>query len=262
MNRMTRHFLMTICMVLALICTGCSLTRLNDAFKVTALTGAEKTTVTELSYDEAGLDTKITIHTNGKSQCSVTVLPPEEGKAPYAVLTYPSDIEDYGFFAECKGGVFSVGTKDDRSFGFDSFTITIYADVKKYDMEGSFHIDADCGEHAFDTLSLNVSGAVECKLKNISAGTVRADVAGAGDIVLLGAADSIIGSITGAGELDSSALQAKTGNVTVSGAGWAKVNASDTLNVTVNGAGCIEYLGTPTVTKSISGAGAVKAVNE
>ena len=64
--------------------------------------------------------------------------------------------------------------------------------------------------------------------------------------------------MTGASQLAAKGLQAKTAEISTTGAGDAEVAVTDTLNVVITGAGKVTYTGNPTIKKQITGAGSIR----
>jgi hypothetical protein len=57
--------------------------------------------------------------------------------------------------------------------------------------------------------------------------------------------------------VDSSGLVSQEADVSVSGAGQARVDATRTLTARVTGVGSITYRGNPTVTQTVTGLGTI-----
>jgi len=64
--------------------------------------------------------------------------------------------------------------------------------------------------------------------------------------------------MTGASQLAADRLQAKTAEISTTGAGDADVAVTDMLKVAITGAGKVTYSGNPTITKQITGAGTIR----
>ncbi|MGM9625712.1 MAG: GIN domain-containing protein, partial [Eubacteriales bacterium] len=173
------------------------------------------------------------------------------------VITYPADLEKYGFYAENEGNVLRIGTQAKHQFDTDAFRITVYADVSAYRLTGGLELHADAGNTAMSALSLTVSGGADCTIENIGADEVILQVDGAADISLSGNTAFLSGTINGAADMDCVSLHAHSAALTVNGAGAAAVSVSDRLDVEINGAGSVTYLGSPAVNKTIRGAGSV-----
>jgi hypothetical protein len=108
--------------------------------------------------------------------------------------------------------------------------------------------------------ALRVSGAGRFKLHQLKGEQFDFDMAGAGELSADGTVDNLKLRISGAAKVDTSAVQAKTVDVEVDGAGDAIVRAQDSLSANVAGIGRIVYYGNPaSVEKHVSGIGSIKA---
>jgi hypothetical protein len=109
---------------------------------------------------------------------------------------------------------------------------------------------------------LDVLGTVDAKVQHLKASSFTLDLSGAGSVALDGSVDSFTAQMSGAASLQALDLHAVTAHVNMSGAGSAKVYATDTLDASLSGAGSIEYGGNPkNVHPSVSGVGTVKKLN-
>ncbi|RYE22618.1 MAG: hypothetical protein EOP51_12760 [Sphingobacteriales bacterium] len=63
------------------------------------------------------------------------------------------------------------------------------------------------------------------------------------------------------GDIKAYGLQAKTAAAAVTGAGDIQITALETLTASITGAGDIKYKGKPTVSSSITGPGSVEAAD-
>ena len=71
------------------------------------------------------------------------------------------------------------------------------------------------------------------------------NVSGAAELEMNGKVDTLDISVSGAGDIDTRELMAKNVEVSVSGAGEAKVYASESFKGRVSGVGSIDYWGNP-----------------
>ncbi|MBQ7983113.1 MAG: DUF2807 domain-containing protein [Clostridia bacterium] len=261
-KRCVRYFAgVLVCLGLLFGLCGCgSGSALSSSWRIVRLKEAVKTVTVPLSYDAAeGLTLAVDMRFTDGGKNPVTVLAPDAEEAPYAVLCYPADLEDYGFAAEAEGNVLRISAADKYQFSTDAFSVTVYADVSAYRLTGSIALQADAGGIAQQQLSLSVAGGADCDLTGIAAEAVVLAVSGAADITLAGTAQKLDAEIKGAGALDAAELSAQHAAVAIYGAGAAEVMCAQTLDAEINGAGSIVYRGNPTVTKKINGAGAVQA---
>ena len=104
-----------------------------------------------------------------------------------------------------------------------------------------------------------IRGAVKLTVKQLSAPTFALESKGAAEVTLAGNVDRLLVDMTGASQLAADGLQAKTAEISTTGAGDAEVTVTDTLNVAITGAGKVTYSGSPrAIKKQITGAGSVR----
>ena len=102
-------------------------------------------------------------------------------------------------------------------------------------------------------------GAVKLTVKQLSGPTFALESKGAAEVVLDGSVDRLLVDMTGASQLAADGLQAKTAEISTTGAGDADVSVTDTLKVVITGAGKVTYSGNPpTIEKQITGAGSIR----
>jgi len=102
-------------------------------------------------------------------------------------------------------------------------------------------------------------GAVKLTVKQLSGQTFALESKGAAEVVLDGSIDRLLVDMTGASQLAADGLQAKTAEISTTGAGDADVSVTDTLKVVITGAGKVTYSGNPpTIEKQITGAGSIR----
>jgi hypothetical protein len=104
-----------------------------------------------------------------------------------------------------------------------------------------------------------IRGAVKLTVKQLSGPTFALESKGASEVTLAGNVDRLLVDMTGASQLAAAGLQAKTAEISTTGAGDAEVAVTDTLNVVITGAGKVTYSGNPpTIKKQITGAGSIR----
>jgi len=103
-----------------------------------------------------------------------------------------------------------------------------------------------------------IKGAVKLTVKQLSGSTFALESKGASEVSLDGNIDRLLVDMTGASQLAADGLQAKTAEISTTGAGDAEVTVSDALNVVITGAGKVSYSGNPTIKKQITGAGSIR----
>jgi len=102
------------------------------------------------------------------------------------------------------------------------------------------------------------SGASQLTAHQLTGSKFYLETSGASKATLDGAVDELIANITGAGDLRAESLQTKTAQVSVTGAGDARMAVSDSLKVSITGAGKVEYIGDPHIQRKITGAGSIR----
>jgi hypothetical protein len=103
-----------------------------------------------------------------------------------------------------------------------------------------------------------LTGAVRLTGTRISGNGFYLEGTGATRVTVDGAVNEVMATMSGASRLDAEALQARTAELSISGAGKAEVSASEVLKVAISGAGKVTYIGNPVVEKHVSGAGSVR----
>lgn len=129
-------------------------------------------------------------------------------------------------------------------------------DLEKIELNGAIDLDT---ESPLDvrTLAVFISGASDMRM-NINADKVWLEVSGAADCDLKGKADQLDMDLSGAGDFNAIDLHTREAGITLSGAGSAKVWATESLRVDISGAGTVRYKGDPRISKSIAGIGSLK----
>ncbi len=103
---------------------------------------------------------------------------------------------------------------------------------------------------------IDIHGAAEVEIEGYRGDSFTFDVSGAAELEMDGEVDDLEINISGAGEIDTRDLKAKSVKITVSGAGEAKVYASERFEGRVSGVGSIDYWGDPEHQKTkVSGLG-------
>ena len=104
-----------------------------------------------------------------------------------------------------------------------------------------------------------IRGAVKLTVKQLSGPIFALESKGASEVTLDGNVERLLVDMTGASQLAADGLQAKTAEISTTGAGDAEVAVTDTLNVVITGAGKVTYSGNPaTINKQITGAGSIR----
>jgi hypothetical protein len=103
-----------------------------------------------------------------------------------------------------------------------------------------------------------LTGAVRLTGTRLSGNGFYLEGTGATRVTVDGTVDELMATLAGASKLDAESLQARTAELSISGAGKAEVSASEVLKVAISGAGKVTYTGNPTVEKHVSGAGSIR----
>ncbi|WP_347361328.1 GIN domain-containing protein [Vibrio vulnificus] len=105
---------------------------------------------------------------------------------------------------------------------------------------------------------LTLNGAQKVEITELAAKNFHLAVNGAGKSSLLGQVEHLSVSLSGAAQVDASALESQTGKVKVNGSGLVRLNVSSELNAKVNGSGRIEYIGEPkSLEAKVNGVGSI-----
>lgn len=102
------------------------------------------------------------------------------------------------------------------------------------------------------------SGASRLDAHQLSGPRFYLESTGASNVKLDGAVNELIANLTGASDLRAESLQTKVAEVSVTGAGDARITVSDDLKVSITGAGKVEYTGNPRIQRKITGAGSIR----
>jgi Putative auto-transporter adhesin, head GIN domain len=109
---------------------------------------------------------------------------------------------------------------------------------------------------------LDVSGAGDIVIDNVTVSKLAADLSGAGKIeIKAGQVGQAAYDISGAGSINAFGLQSTEVEASVSGVGACDINTQQKLDAHISGAGHIRYKGHPAVTSETSGVGAVSDAN-
>jgi len=116
------------------------------------------------------------------------------------------------------------------------------------------------GPFKVDSLSVHIYGAGNVRFDELSAGTLRFIVSGAGDGQMSGQVKDLGIDLSGKGKLQADTLKAANARVNISGVGNAALWVTDSLRVNISGVGTVDYWGQPqTVSRSASGLATINA---
>ncbi len=107
---------------------------------------------------------------------------------------------------------------------------------------------------------LHLNGAVNVTASRISGQELTLECSGASSVNLSGSVTKLQANLSGATKLIAGSLHTQDAKVSMSGACYGDVNASENLNASISGAGLLTYGGSPkSVEKSVSGVGKIQA---
>ena len=181
-----------------------------------------------------------------------------------------SEVRDVtGFHALDVGGVFQVEITSGREFAVeveadDNLMPLIRTDVRggvlriKTERKLSTSNPIRVRVSAPDIDDLDVSGAANVTLANISNSGLNVDASGASKIKIAGETAKLVVDVSGATKIDADGLAAEHATVDASGASYVAVQVAGQLRTNASGASRIDYSGTPTdVIKKTSGGASV-----
>ena len=109
-----------------------------------------------------------------------------------------------------------------------------------------------------DIERIEANGSVNMHIERAKLDALEIELNGACDLVAEGTVDQLTIEASGAADVDTRALQAKSVKFSLSGAGSGQVFASDALSAEISGAGSLRYYGNPTqVNEQLSGVGSI-----
>jgi Putative auto-transporter adhesin, head GIN domain len=157
---------------------------------------------------------------------------------------------------EVTGGVLHI--KTDKSIRFAKTKI-VRVTCQTLDRIGVSSAGDVSGTNRFkmETLDIDMSSAGDLRLE-VEANAIRVNISSAGNVTLTGSTGSLKADLSSAGDLNAFDLEAKTGDVSVSSAGSARVFITDEASFRSSSAGDIDYKGEPRVREiNTSSAGSV-----
>ncbi|MCD6356493.1 MAG: DUF2807 domain-containing protein [Anaerolineaceae bacterium] len=152
------------------------------------------------------------------------------------------------------------------SAGFNfilSHTINIHLTVKELEeLEVAGAADVEIVDLKTKNFALKLIGASNVKVHDLSAGTLSAEIPGAGKIVVDGKVQDQSVKLAGAGSFSGLRLKSKTAKVAIKGFGKAQVWVTGELDVTIAGFGSVRYYGNPFIKQSITMFGKITSLGE
>lgn len=131
-----------------------------------------------------------------------------------------------------------------------------YETIRHMELSGAVDVSST---HPIDgeKLTIDASGASELDLV-VEVEELKMDMSGASEVTLSGQVESYRFEGSGASSLDAEELTAREVRIRISGAGDARIHATEKLSANVSGAGSVRYSGNPEIiNKSVSGAGSI-----
>lgn len=186
---------------------------------------------------------------------TITIIPADELKVEAKVN---QALIDANFEIKYEEQELIIRSDKQRFFSNFYLDLTIYAPIDQLEIKGAFEIvyNKPVGEK----LSVDIEGAANLQMDNITQQQVEVHLEGAGKFTLAGETDYFYGSIEGAGAIDAFGLLAKVGNLQIDGTGQISAHVSQQLQATINGLGSIQYKGKPSVQQEINGLGTIQHI--
>ena len=160
---------------------------------------------------------------------------------------------------EVKDGILKISNKENIK---NPTKLNIYINVKSLNsIETSGASDIEM-TNTFKSTDFQIKGSGASDLKiNLECTTLSINSSGAGDFDLQGSATDLKLDFSGASEIKAYSFSCQNAKIEMSGAGSARINASQTISGNLSGVGSIFYKGTPSIKElSISGLGKISEV--
>lgn len=172
------------------------------------------------------------------------LIPSDENKV--VIESSTADVFDY-INIENKGDNLVVSTTEKSkniTKLFSSVTIKIYFEsIERISLGGVGSLKMTDSFSATNVVAtLRGTGSMDL---NITCSDFVGNIYGTGSLTIVGKAKSSTARVEGVGSFDGLDFETTDSDITVSGVGGAKVNATNTLTATINGVGSIRYKGDP-----------------
>lgn len=180
-----------------------------------------------------------------------------QGDVPSLTVTADDNLLQF-LETETAGNRLTISTRSGYSLrpkGPMNYALTV-PHLEKVTISGSGNVTV--GQHSGDELAVRISGSGRATLRDLTCRSLAVTLSGSGGATAAGSAGTTTLKISGSGDIDASALKAKTAEAQISGSGTLKVWATDELNARISGSGGVKYRGSPKVEKKVSGSGSVK----
>jgi hypothetical protein len=145
---------------------------------------------------------------------------------------------------------------------WDNLEAEVHGNTLEIDWDKSCQPDSDCTVVIVvrELKGMDIHGAADVEIEGYHGDSFSFDVSGAAELEMDGEVDELDINVSGAGDIDTRDLMAKSVEISVSGAGEAKVYASESFEGRVSGVGNIHYWGDPEHQKTkVSGLGNIKS---
>lgn len=182
-----------------------------------------------------------------------------EGNSPHISIETDENLQEY-VIAEVRNNILTLRMKENNRY--DPTRLDVYVttnSLSELKLSGATSVSSDHTLSAAN-LTISISGAGDMNLK-VDAERLKTHVSGAGNVRISGNAQDHQIRISGVASINCLNLETLDTDVSISGAGSAKVNATQKINASVSGVGSIEYSGNPqSKNLNTSGAGSIKAI--
>jgi Putative auto-transporter adhesin, head GIN domain len=125
------------------------------------------------------------------------------------------------------------------SNGTAEFTVNVAA-LRAAAIAGSGGITIDRVNGDFEG---EVAGSGDLRLPAVSGGRIKLAIAGSGDVMAAGRADSVDIGIAGSGDIDAKGLVSRTADVSIAGSGGVAAHATESAEVSIMGSGDVDLSG-------------------
>lgn len=107
--------------------------------------------------------------------------------------------------------------------------------------------------------SVCITGSGDVDLQTITAGTLRVEIKGSGDVYVDGEGLRLNTTIRGSGDVDASGLEVESAKISIQGSGNVKARVAGALDVVIRGSGSARISGNPSsVKEKVTGSGKLK----
>jgi len=191
-------------------------------------------------YDQVDVAGPLDVELFSGSEGNITV------KADENLLEY--------IVTEVKGSRLVIKVKEGYSLSpstRNSILITVpFKDIDQVSLAGSGDVYTRTNNIIkASSLKASLAGSGDVKLE-VEAGEVKASVSGSGDVSLMGETTELKCSVAGSGDIHAFDLKTKNVEASVTGSGDIKVYCDGVLMAKVTGSGDIKYKGNPTKEES------------